>query len=110
MEMNEERKGFETLLPQNRVENFNPNDVLTLVEDVDENGQPAEFLYMEFAASSRWFYTVFPNGRMDYDRTVFKPRRIRHIFCCAAKRERKADQWVCKSFMPCRNDCQWQRC
>lgn len=55
MEMNEERKGFETLLPQNRVENFNPNDVLTLVEDVDENGQPAEFLYMEFAASSRWF-------------------------------------------------------
>lgn len=67
MEMNEERKGFETLLPQNRVENFNPNDVLTLVEDVDENGQPAEFLYMEFAASSRWFYTVFPNGRMDYD-------------------------------------------
>lgn len=42
MENSVARKGFENLLPQYRIDGFNPNDVLTMIEDVDENGQPAE--------------------------------------------------------------------
>lgn len=76
METNNKRKGFENLLPQYNVEGFNPNDVLTLIEDIDENGQPAEFLYMEFVAALRWFYTVFPTGRMDYDIITFNDKKI----------------------------------
>lgn len=76
MENSVARKGFENLLPQYRIDGFNPNDVLTMIEDVDENGQPAEFLYMEFAAAERWFYTVFPNGRMDYDVIALNDKKI----------------------------------
>ena len=76
MENNTARKGFENLLPQYRINGFNPNDVLTMIEDVDENGQPAEFLYMEFAAAERWFYTVFPNGRMDYDIIALNDKKV----------------------------------
>ena len=76
MENNTARKGFENLLPQYRIDGFNPNDVLTMIEDVDENGQPAEFLYMEFAAAERWFYTVFPNGRMDYDIIALNDKKV----------------------------------
>lgn len=76
MENSVARKGFENLLPQYRIDGFNPNDVLTMIEDFDENGQPAEFLYMEFAAAERWFYTVFPNGRMDYDVIALNDKKI----------------------------------
>lgn len=76
MENSVTRKGFENLLPQYRIGGFNPNDVLTMIQDVDDNGQPAEFLYMELAAAERWFYTVFPNGRMDYDIIALNDKKI----------------------------------
>lgn len=66
MEMNAKRPGFENLMPQYRVSGFDPNEVLTVVEDVDDFGQPVETLYMELCASSRWFFTVFPNGAMNH--------------------------------------------
>lgn len=66
MEMNAKRPGFENLMPQYRVEGFDPNEVLAVVEEVDDFGQPVETLYMELCASSRWFFTVFPNGAMNH--------------------------------------------
>lgn len=60
-----ERKGFGALLPQYNVEGFDPNDILVLVEK-ETDGSREEFLYMEYQASAKWFFTVFPNGCMNH--------------------------------------------
>lgn len=63
------------LLPQYRVDGFDPNDVLVKIEDTDENGQTVEFLYMDHAAASQWFYTVFPNGAINHKLEVLNDRK-----------------------------------
>ena len=60
------RKGFGGLLPQYRVDGFDPNDTLVLATEVDELGQERDVLYLEVATAQRWFYTVFPNGSMTH--------------------------------------------
>lgn len=65
-EMNALEKALGCLTPQHKIEGFDPNDLLTKVQTVDENGQPVDFLYMEFQASMQWFLTVFPNGCFDF--------------------------------------------
>ena len=54
------------LLPQYQVEGFDPNAVLTKIQDVDGNGQVTESLFMRFKPAAAWFFTIYPNGAMNH--------------------------------------------
>lgn len=57
---------FDSLLPQYRVDGFNPNAALTKVVDIDENGQPMESLFMRYLPALEWFLTVYPDGCLNH--------------------------------------------
>lgn len=50
------------LLPQYEIEGFDPNESLTVVQEIDEQGQVKETLFMRFQESLAWFLTVYPEG------------------------------------------------
>lgn len=50
------------LLPQYEIEAFDPNESLTVVQKIDEQGQVKETLFMRFQESLAWFLTVYPEG------------------------------------------------
>ncbi len=67
-EKNVEKKisPYEKLLPQYRIEGFDPNKVLTKVSDVLPDGSVREALFMRLVPSLAWFLTVFPDGCLNH--------------------------------------------
>ena len=63
------------LLPQYKVNGFDPNNVLTKVQDVDAHGTVEESLIMRWKPALQWFLTVFPNGTMGFDFIVLNERK-----------------------------------
>ncbi len=54
------------LLPQYDIEGFDPNESLAVVQEIDEQGQVRETLFMRFQESLAWFLTVYPNGCLNH--------------------------------------------
>ena len=60
----ENRNPLEKLLPQYRVDGFDPNEALTEFTGIGANGQPETFRAMRWRVAAAWFRTVFPKGRI----------------------------------------------
>lgn len=54
------------LLPQYNVDGFEPNEACTRVVKTQPDGTKSESLFMKYAPAMAWFYTVFPNGCLNY--------------------------------------------
>lgn len=66
---------YGALLPQYRIDGFDPNNALTKILDVDENGQPKASLFMKAQPATAWFLTVFPNGCMNHTFNILNERK-----------------------------------
>lgn len=66
---------YGALLPQYRIDGFDPNNALTKVLDVDENGQQKASLFMKAQPATAWFLTVFPNGCMNHTFNILNERK-----------------------------------
>lgn len=66
---------FKNLLPQYKIEGFDPNSALTKVVDIDENGQPIESLFMKYLPALEWFLTVYPEGHLNHIFVVLTDRK-----------------------------------
>lgn len=62
----ENRNPLEKLLPQYRVDGFDPNEALTEFTGIGANGQPETFRAMRWRVAAAWFRTVFPKGRITH--------------------------------------------
>ena len=60
--MSDVKVNLSQLLPQYKVEGFDPNSALTKVVDVDDKGQETTSLFMKYMPAMAWFLTVFPDG------------------------------------------------
>ena len=54
------------LLPQYEIEGFDPNESLTIVEEIGDDGQPKQTLFMRFQESLAWFLTIYPDGCLNH--------------------------------------------
>lgn len=54
------------LLPQYEIEGFDPNECLTVVQEIDGEGQVKETLFMRFQESLAWFLTIYPDGCLNH--------------------------------------------
>lgn len=54
------------LLSNYNVEGFDPNAACTLVVKTQPDGTRNEALFMKYAPAMAWFYTVYPNGCLNY--------------------------------------------
>ena len=66
---------YKALLPQYQIEGFDPNELLTKIQDVNENGEVVESLFMRFKEANAWFFTIYPDGAMNHQFVMLNDRK-----------------------------------